>query len=121
MWHHKPCPQVLPAVVHPTKCNVTEKVCEYIVPEVHPVHTKHITYHNYKHVHSFPHTVSNEDVITNQQFVGPPSPVAGATYAPSGPVMGAHMGPGMPMYGGPVAGAGMGPMAKPWGYKGCGC
>ena len=102
MWHKKPCPQVLPAVVHPTKCNVNEAVCEYIVPEIHPVHTKNITYHNYKHVHSFPHTTSNENVITNQQFMAPP--VAGAQTGPGfgGPVMGAQMAPG---FGGPVMGA----------------
>ncbi|MED1561803.1 spore coat protein CotH [Alkalihalobacillus alcalophilus ATCC 27647 = CGMCC 1.3604] len=102
--------QVMPAVVHPTQQNIVQKTCEYIVPEVHPTHTTNVTNHVYKHVHSFPHTTSQQQTVTNQQFVGGPSaPVAGA------------MSPG---FGGPVAGAmspGFGPQ---WGHKhggGCGC
>ena len=64
---HKPTTtQVMPAVVHPTQHNIVEKTCEYIVPEVHPTHTTNVTNHVYKHVHSFPNTISNEQTISNQ-------------------------------------------------------
>ncbi|WP_017727908.1 spore coat protein, partial [Halalkalibacterium ligniniphilum] len=75
--------QVLPAVVHPTKCNVMQNTCEYIVPEIHPSHTTHLTNHVYNHVHSFPHTDSYQQNIANQHFVQRPRP------AHYGPVAGA--------------------------------
>jgi spore coat protein D len=126
---HQPptCTKVMPAVVHPTKCNVTQKTCEYIVPEVHPTHTTHVTNHVYKHVHSFPHTDSFEQTISNQQFVanGPGPQVAGAMMPPRppmggygpqamGPMAGANMAPNMgPMGFGPQAGANMAPNMGP--------
>ncbi|MDV2683575.1 CotD family spore coat protein [Alkalihalophilus lindianensis] len=125
---HQPptCTKVMPAVVHPTKCNVTQKTCEYIVPEVHPTHTTHVTNHVYKHVHSFPHTDSFKQTISSQQFVGhgpgpqvagammPPRPPMGG-YGPQamGPMAGANMGP---MGFGPQAGANMGPNMGPMGF-----
>ncbi|MED4163534.1 spore coat protein [Halalkalibacterium halodurans] len=88
--------KVLPAIVHPTKCNVVQQTCEYIVPEIHPTHTTQVTNHVYNHVHSFPHTVSQQQQVYNQQFYqppGPPTPVAGAMAGP-GPVAGAAFGKG---------------------------
>lgn len=76
--------KVLPAKIHPTKQNVVEKTCEYIVPEVYPTHTTHVTNHVYKHVNSYPHTQSFEETVQNQQFSeapfgqSPSFPVAGA-------------------------------------------
>ncbi|MFC5711837.1 spore coat protein [Thalassorhabdus alkalitolerans] len=97
--HHRPRPKVLPTVMHPTKCHVKHHCCEYIVPEVHPSHTTNVTHHNYKHLHSFPHTESAVDQITHQHFVAGPG-------APGPQVAGAHM-PGPGMMGPQVAGAHM--------------
>ncbi|MED1601839.1 spore coat protein [Alkalihalophilus marmarensis] len=122
-YHHcqPTCTKVMPAVVHPTKCNMTQKTCEYIVPEVHPSHTTHVTNHVYKHVHSFPHTDSFQETISNQQFVanGPGPQVAGAMMPPRppmgtqgfGPMAGANMAPMAGANMAPMAGANMGPMA----------
>ncbi|WP_257008252.1 spore coat protein [Bacillus sp. FJAT-45350] len=102
----RPTSQVMPAVVHPTQHQQVQKCCEYIVPEVHPSHTDYITQHHYKHVHSFPQTYSQQQFVTNQQFVQPPTPPR--------PVPGPGMGPGAAGMGpGMVAGAGMGPGMAP--------
>lgn len=97
--------KMMPAVVHPTKHSVVEKTCEYIVPEVHPTHTDYVTNHVYKHVHSCPHTESNHQNVSNQQFTGNNGPVMGAQS--NAPVMGAQS--NMPVMGAqsnaPVMGA----------------
>ncbi|NEU31285.1 spore coat protein [bacterium LRH843] len=139
--------QVLPARVHPTQCNIVEKTCEYIVPEVFPSHTTNVTNHVYKHVKSFPHTQSNQQTISNQQFIAPQGPVAGASmgpYAqmgqggfgaqagammpPNAPVLGAMAAPNAPFMGAmaapnaPVMGAMSSPMyGHHKHHKGCGC
>ncbi|GAF66653.1 inner spore coat protein D [Bacillus sp. TS-2] len=103
--------KVMPAVVHPTKQNIVEKTCEYIVPEIHPTHTTNVTNHVYKHVHSFPHTTSNQQTISNQQFASGPGPVAGAM-----------MPPRPPMYGGQMMAPGYGAQAQmPWNMGGGNC
>ncbi|WP_078428191.1 spore coat protein [Alkalihalobacterium alkalinitrilicum] len=122
MWN-RPCTKVMPAVVHPTKCNVTHQCCEYIVPEIHPSHTTNVTHHHYKHIHSFPHTTSQQQQITHQHFVsptgmGPGAPTQVSPFA--GPGMGPGMGPGAgpgfgPTQTAPFGGPGMGPGQNPWG------
>ncbi|WP_026671905.1 spore coat protein [Alkalihalobacterium bogoriense] len=83
MWQ-KPCTQIMPAVVHPTKCNVRQKCCEYIVPNIHPSHTTNLTHHNYKHVHTFPHTESFQQTVSHQNVIAPPTAVPGAGFGPAG-------------------------------------
>ncbi|UOE92168.1 spore coat protein [Alkalihalobacillus sp. LMS39] len=104
MWQ-KPCTQIMPAVVHPTKCNVRQKCCEYIVPNIHPSHTTNVTHHNYKHVHTFPHTESFQQTVSHQNIVAPPG-VAGAGFGPGGSPGAGFGAPG-------VAGAGFGPAGAP--------
>ncbi|WP_078553473.1 spore coat protein [Bacillus alkalicellulosilyticus] len=103
MWPK--CTKVMPAIVHPTKCNVTQQCCEYIVPEIHPSHTTNITHHHYKHVHSFPHTFSQQQTVSHQNVIQPP------TFAPApGP---------RPGFAGPAAAPGFaGPGVAPgWGAR----
>ncbi|MBY0122639.1 spore coat protein [Bacillus sp. S/N-304-OC-R1] len=95
---------VLPAIVHPTKCCVNHTFQNNIVPHIHPSHTTTVNHINFEHVHSFPHTQSVVNEVTNQQFVAPPGP--GVVPAP---------GFGAPGFGAPVAGA-----APPYGVPGPG-
>ncbi|UII54587.1 spore coat protein [Cytobacillus spongiae] len=81
-----PRPNVLPTVVHPTKCCVTNSFENNIVPHVHPTHTTNVNHINYKHEHYFPQTFSNVNEVTHQHFN------AGPGYPPYGPRPG--FGPG---------------------------
>ncbi|WP_062046922.1 CotD family spore coat protein [Bacillus sp. JCM 19034] len=140
--------QVMPAQVAPAQQNFIEKTCEYIVPEVYPTHTHKQVNHVYKHVQSYPHTFSQNDTISHQQFAAP-GQVAGAQTGPgfgggfgpgfgpgmgnqvagaqSGPGFGGGFGPGFgPGMGGQVAGAQSGPgygagHGAGHGHKGCKC
>ncbi|MBG9542963.1 CotD family spore coat protein [Cytobacillus firmus] len=106
--------QVMPAVVHPTKCCVTHSFQNIVVPHIHPTHHTHVNHINYENQHSYPQTQSNVNQVTQSNVnMGPRPGVAGACSPGMGPGMG--MGPG---YGGPgtgVAGAstGMGPKQGP--------
>ncbi len=72
-----------------------------IVPHIHPSHTTTVNHHNFQHVHSFPHTESVVNEVTNQQFVAPAAPVGFG-----GPVPGAVApGFGAPGFGAPGFGA----------------
>ncbi|KAB2333635.1 MULTISPECIES: CotD family spore coat protein [Bacillaceae] len=97
---------VLPAVVHPTKCCVNNTFQNNVVPHIHPTHTTTVNHINYDHVHYFPQTQSTVNEVTNQQFVAGPGPVPGFGAAPGfggpGPGFGAP-GPG---FGGPGPGFG---------------
>ncbi|MBP2241326.1 spore coat protein D [Cytobacillus eiseniae] len=84
---------VLPAIVHPTKCCVNNTFQNNIVPHIHPTHTTTVNHVNFQHQHYFPHTNSNVTQVTNQQFV------AGGGQAPGG--FGGPVGGG---FGGPVGG-----------------
>ncbi|MFC5463320.1 CotD family spore coat protein [Lederbergia graminis] len=97
--------QVLPAVVHPTKCCVKHTQSNIIQPEIHPSHTTNVHHQNIVHQHYFPHTESNVTEVTNQNVVMPgPGPGFGPGMMP-GPGFGPGMpGPGM---GGPGFGPGM--------------
>ncbi len=108
--------QVMPAKVHPTKYQMHQKVCEYIVPEVHPSHTDYVTHHNYKHIHSFPQTVSYDQTITNQQFVQPPTPPVVVPRPGVGQFGPGVAGAGMTPYGPGVAGAGFTGPRPPRGF-----
>ncbi len=119
--HCRPRPsQVMPAVVHPTKCCVTHSFQNVVVPHIHPTHHTHVNHVNYENQHSYPHTQSAvNEVTTSNVNVGPRPGVAGAYSPGMGPGYG---GPGMgmgPGYGAPgtgVAGAyspGMGPKQGP--------
>ncbi|GIN91996.1 hypothetical protein J6TS1_24370 [Siminovitchia terrae] len=99
--------QVLPAVVHPTKCCVNHKFYNNIIPEIHPTHTTNVNHINCEHQHYFPHTESVVNEVTNTQSFAPgPGPGIGV---PPGPGFGPMAGPGM----GPMMGPGMGPMGGP--------
>ncbi len=68
-------PNVLPAVVHPTKCCVNHTFQNNIVPHIHPSHTTTVNHVNYEHQHYFPHTQSVQNVVTNTQANMGPAPV----------------------------------------------
>ncbi|MEH7125249.1 spore coat protein [Bacillus sp. JJ1532] len=78
---------ILPAFVSPTKCCVNHNFQNTIVPHIHPSHTTTVNHHNFQHVHSFPHTQSVVNEVTNQQFVAPAAPgfVPSAGYGAPGP------------------------------------
>lgn len=92
---------VLPAVVHPTKCCVNNTFQNNVVPHIHPQHTTTVNHINYDHVHYFPQTQSVVNEVTNQQFVAGsgPAPVPGFGGAPG-------FGAGAPGFGGPTPGFG---------------
>ncbi|WP_409271048.1 CotD family spore coat protein [Neobacillus sp. SCS-31] len=100
------CPrptQVLPAIVHPTQCCVTNSFENVIQPHVHPSHTTNVHHTNIENTHHFTHTESfvNEASVTDLGPVPgpPPAPTVAGAFAPGmmGPGMGAPgmMGPGM--------------------------
>lgn len=95
--------KVCPAIVHPTKCCVVNKNYNYVVPEIHPSHTTTVNHINYNHVHSFPHTESVVNEVTQTQTMAPPRPGFGV---PPGPGFGPVPRPGF----GPMGGPGMPPM-----------
>ncbi|WP_246516602.1 CotD family spore coat protein [Salicibibacter cibarius] len=72
MQHCPQKPVVLPAVVHPPKCNVTHSMQEYVVPEVHPSHTTHVHNDVYKHVHSYPHSQDQVAGAQSEHYHCPP-------------------------------------------------
>ncbi|WP_043932243.1 spore coat protein [Bacillus sp. EB01] len=142
------CPrptQVLPAIVHPTKCCYTHSYNNVLQPHVHPTHTTHVNHTNIQNAHFFPQSQSFQNV-TSMSDIGPqpglpPGPSVAGAYAP-GPgmapgmapgMMPGMMGPGMMGPGTGVAGAyqpgpGMGPGTGVAGAysgkhmgKGCGC
>ncbi|MEK3886066.1 CotD family spore coat protein [Bacillus sp. FSL K6-3431] len=103
MYNH--CgPKVLPAVVHPTKCCVKHTQENFIVPEIHPIHTTTVNHKNFEHQHFFPHTQSTVNEVSNQQMNMPGPGPMGLGPANMGP-----MGQG-PMGMGP---AGHGPRPRP--------
>lgn len=87
--------QVLPAIVHPTKCCVRHRLYNYVIPEIHPSHTTNVNHINYNHQHYFPHTESVVNEVTNTNTFAPgPSPL-GAPVPGFGPV---PPRPGRPMF-----------------------
>jgi spore coat protein D len=93
---------ILPAVVHPTKCLVNHTFSTTVVPHIHPVHTTTVNHHNFQHKHYCPQTQSAVSDVTHQQF-DCCGPGMGAGPGIGGPGYG--FGPGM---GGPGYGAGPG-------------
>jgi spore coat protein D len=67
-------PNILPTVVHPTKCCVNHTFTNNVVPHVHPSHTTTVNHINYQHQHYFPHTQSAVNEVTHQHFVAGPGP-----------------------------------------------
>jgi spore coat protein D len=66
---------ILPAVIHPTKCCVKHNFMNNVVPHIHPSHTTTVNHINYQHQHYFPHTQSVVNEVTSQDlgpFPGPP-------------------------------------------------
>ncbi|MDA3130073.1 CotD family spore coat protein [Aliibacillus thermotolerans] len=61
-------PKMMAPVTHPTMHQTQYKHYEYIVPEIHPVHTTTVNKHLYKHYHSFPHTESQVNEVYHQHF-----------------------------------------------------
>jgi spore coat protein D len=104
---------VLPAVVHPTKCCTNHNFSTTIVPHIHPTHTTTVNHHLYQHKHYFPQTQSVVSDVSHQHMNCPgPGPGfgAGPGMTPgfgAGPGMG--MGPGMA----PGMAPGMGPGMTP--------
>ncbi|KAA0562668.1 CotD family spore coat protein [Rossellomorea aquimaris] len=93
--------QVLPAVMHPTKCCVNQTCNTYEVPHIHPTHTTNVNNVMYQHKHYFPQTQSQVDSVSHQHFN-----CGGGPGGPGGP-----QGPGGP--GGPGFGPGFGPGPRP--------
>ncbi|GAK11109.1 CotD family spore coat protein [Geomicrobium sp. JCM 19039] len=84
-------PIVLPAVVHPTKCDTSFSNQEYIIPEVHPSHHTHVHKDVYKHVHSHPHTNENlYECETEQYDCGPGNGMVGGQMMNGNGHMGGH-------------------------------
>ncbi|MFE8702184.1 CotD family spore coat protein [Cytobacillus sp. FJAT-54145] len=108
MHHHCKPNNVLPAVVHPTKCCVNHTFTNNVVPHIHPQHTTTVNHINFEHQHFFPQTQSVVNEVTHTQAVAPPAPVAPVAPAPGpgfgGPGFGAP-GFGGPGFGGPGFGA----------------
>ncbi|PLR99700.1 CotD family spore coat protein [Bacillus sp. T33-2] len=66
---------ILPAVVHPTKCCVNHSYANNIVPHIHPSHTTNVLHTNYDNIHYFPHTQSTVATPpTSQNYYGGPGP-----------------------------------------------
>lgn len=81
---------VLPAIVHPTKCCVNHSFSNNVVPHIHPSHTTNVHHTKFDHVHYFPHTQSSVNEVSHQHFYGGPRPPFGA-YGPrpgAGPFFG---------------------------------
>ncbi|MBB5174513.1 CotD family spore coat protein [Texcoconibacillus texcoconensis] len=93
--HGQPRGYMMQPRVHPTRYDQRHFCCDYVVPEVHPSHTKNIYHHRYNHVHQFPHSESRYDTVSHQHFVGGPGPMAGPGGAPGpGPMAGPGGAPG---------------------------
>lgn len=97
------CQKWMKPIVSPTKCCNVHDLETINVPHIHPSHT---TYHHhklYKHLHSYPHTVSNVTDVAHQNYncgAGMPGPGVPAP----GPMAGAPMpGPRPPMPGAPFS------------------
>ncbi|WP_156791506.1 spore coat protein [Bacillus sp. SG-1] len=58
--------QVLPTVMHPTKCCKVNNYSTYEVPHVHPQHTTIVNNQMYQHKHYFPQTQSMVDSVSHQ-------------------------------------------------------
>jgi spore coat protein D len=72
------CPtNILPTVVHPTKCCVNHTCTNNVVPHVHPTHTTTVNHINFQHQHFFPQTQSAVNQVTHQHFVAGPRPTPG--------------------------------------------
>ncbi|WP_419393744.1 CotD family spore coat protein [Cytobacillus praedii] len=74
---------VLPAIVHPTKCCVNNTFQNNVVPHIHPTHTTNVNHINFQHQHYFPQTQSTVNQVTNQQFVAAPGPFPGGFGGPA--------------------------------------
>ncbi|HEY4554275.1 MAG TPA: CotD family spore coat protein [Bacillaceae bacterium] len=88
--------QVLPAIVHPTKCCVNHKMFNVIQPEIHPSHTTNVNHTNVHHQHYFPHTESVVNEVSHSQSFIPGAPPPGIAPVPRpgfGPVPGPGFGP----------------------------
>lgn len=73
---------VLPAIVHPTKCCVNKTFQNNVVPHIHPTHTTNVNHINFQHQHYFPQTQSTVNQVTNQQFIAAPGPALGGFGGP---------------------------------------
>lgn len=58
-------PKHLPPIVCPTKTNVKNIYEPYIVPVIHPSHTKYQYHKIYEYQHHFPHSVSQSTDVTS--------------------------------------------------------
>lgn len=88
--------QVLPAVVHPTKCCVNHTFTTKVVPHIHPTHTTTVNHTNFEHVHYFPQSFSSVNQVTHQNFAAPPSAVGPAMMGSPGGLGPGSMGPRPP-------------------------
>ncbi|MBA4536125.1 spore coat protein CotH [Bacillus aquiflavi] len=61
-------PNVMPAIVHPTKCCMNHTFSKSIVPHIHPTHTTTVNHHLYEHQHYFPHSYSAANEVSNQHL-----------------------------------------------------
>lgn len=87
--HCKQPSQVLPAIVHPTKCCTTHSFNNVVQPHIHPSHTTHVNHTNIQNQHYFPHTQSAVNQVTSTNMnMGPGPSVAGAFSPAPGPMPG---------------------------------
>ncbi|MDQ0155172.1 CotD family spore coat protein [Robertmurraya andreesenii] len=78
-------PNILPTIVHPTKCCVNQTFSNNIVPHVHPTHTTTVNHINFQHQHYFPQSYSAVNEVTHQHFAAPPGPVVPSPPFGAGP------------------------------------
>jgi spore coat protein D len=100
---------IMPAIVHPTKCCTNHNFSNTVVPHIHPAHTTTVNHHMYQHKHYFPQTQSVVSDVSHQHLNCGPGMAPGFGPGPGmgmGPGYGA--GPGMGMGPGYGAGPGMG-------------
>ncbi|MGG3843356.1 CotD family spore coat protein [Anoxybacillus kestanbolensis] len=64
-------PNMMPPIVHPTKCCTQHQVQTTIVPHIHPSHTTYVNHHLFQHQHYFPHTQSVVNNVSHQHVVCP--------------------------------------------------
>lgn len=103
---------IMPAVIHPTKCCVNHTFSTTVVPHIHPMHTTTVNHQLFQHKHYFPQTQSMVNEVSNQQFACPGPMGPGFGPGPVGPGFGGP-GPVGPGFGGPGPvgpGFGAGPM-----------
>ncbi|MTH52118.1 spore coat protein CotH [Bacillus mangrovi] len=68
-------PYMMPPIVHPTQCCMTNTCSTTVVPHIHPQHTTNVNHQMYQHLHYHPQTQSAVNEVSHQHFnCGGPRP-----------------------------------------------